>query len=167
MNSLRPGDAVWRWRSWPTPVQVITCDLTAPSHYQNQCWLIIKWILWYFSGSSFMGIVQNNKFEKMSMNIWNHFPNWSHNSQGANNSMNPLRPPDAICVGKFTMISSDNGLPPGRRQATIIYINLNQCWNFGGGGGGGGTPILWLVGRLRMVVWPHFLQGLKGDGGGG
>ena len=32
-----------------------------------------------------------------------------------------------ICVSKPTIIGSDNGLSPGRRQ-DIIY--LNQCWNF-------------------------------------
>ena len=31
-----------------------------------------------------------------------------------------------ICIGKLTIIGSDNGLSPGRRQA-IDY--LNQCWN--------------------------------------
>ena len=30
-----------------------------------------------------------------------------------------------ICVSKLTIIGSDNGLSPGRRQA----IYLNQCWN--------------------------------------
>ena len=36
---------------------------------------------------------------------------------------NPLRPSDAcICVGKLTIIGSDNGLSPGRRQA-IIWTN--------------------------------------------
>ena len=36
---------------------------------------------------------------------------------------NQLRPSDAyICVGKLTIIGSDNGLSPGRRQA-IIWTN--------------------------------------------
>ena len=38
-------------------------------------------------------------------------------------SFNSLRPSDAyICVGKLTIIGSDNGLSPGRRQA-IIWTN--------------------------------------------
>ena len=32
-----------------------------------------------------------------------------------------------ICVGNLTIIGSDNGLSPGRRQA-IIWSILNQCW---------------------------------------
>ena len=40
-NSLWPSDAIWRQGSWSTLVQVMACCLTAPSHYLNQCWLII------------------------------------------------------------------------------------------------------------------------------
>ena len=39
--SLWPSDAIWRHGSWSTLVQVMVCCLTAPSHYLNQCWLII------------------------------------------------------------------------------------------------------------------------------
>ena len=33
----------------PTLAQVIPCCLTAPSHYQNQCWLIISKVQWQWS----------------------------------------------------------------------------------------------------------------------
>ena len=46
-NSLGPSDAIWRWRSWSTLVQVMACCLTAPSHYLNQCWLIISEVQWH------------------------------------------------------------------------------------------------------------------------
>ena len=36
-NSLGPSDAIWRLRFWSTLVQVMSCWLTAPSHYLNQC----------------------------------------------------------------------------------------------------------------------------------
>ena len=49
INSLGPSDAIWRWRSWSTLVQVMACCLTAPSHYLNQCWLIISKVLWHSS----------------------------------------------------------------------------------------------------------------------
>ena len=39
----------WRRRSWSTLVQVMVCCLTAPSHYLNQCWLIISNVLWHSS----------------------------------------------------------------------------------------------------------------------
>ena len=42
INSLWPGDAIWRHRSRSTLVQVMACCLTAPSHYLHQCWLIIS-----------------------------------------------------------------------------------------------------------------------------
>ena len=41
INSLWPSDAIWLQRSRSTLVQVMACCLTAPSHYLNQCWLII------------------------------------------------------------------------------------------------------------------------------
>ena len=53
MAAFRPGgdkwpsDAIWRHRSRSTLAQVMACCLTAPSHYLNQCWLIISKFLWY------------------------------------------------------------------------------------------------------------------------
>ena len=41
-NSLRPSDVIWQHRSGSTLAQVMACCLTAPSHYLNQCWLIIS-----------------------------------------------------------------------------------------------------------------------------
>ena len=58
INSLRPSDAIWRQWTWTTLAQVMACCLTAPSHYLNQCWLIIREVLWHTSESSFAGIAQ-------------------------------------------------------------------------------------------------------------
>ena len=58
VNSLRPSDAIWRQWSWTTLAQVMACCLMAPSHYLNQCWLIIRGVLWHTSESSFAGIAQ-------------------------------------------------------------------------------------------------------------
>ena len=52
-NTLWPSDAIWRWRSWSTLVQVMTCCLTAPSHYLNQIWLIIRKVSWHSSEGKF------------------------------------------------------------------------------------------------------------------
>ena len=41
VNSSWPSDAISRHRSGSTVAQVMTCCLMAPSHYQNQCWLVI------------------------------------------------------------------------------------------------------------------------------
>ena len=48
-KSLGPSDVIWHWRSWSTLVQALACCLTAPSHYLNQCWLIIGKVLWHSS----------------------------------------------------------------------------------------------------------------------
>ena len=46
VNSLRPSDAIWQQRTGSTLAQVMACCLTAPSHYLNQCWLIISKVMW-------------------------------------------------------------------------------------------------------------------------
>ena len=48
INSLWPTDAIWRHRSGSTLAQV----MTAPSHYLNQCWLLIIEVLWHSSESN-------------------------------------------------------------------------------------------------------------------
>ena len=53
-NSLGPSDAIWRHKSGSTLAQVMACCLTAPSHYLNQCWLIISKVLWHSSEGNFI-----------------------------------------------------------------------------------------------------------------
>ena len=55
VNSMWPSDAIWRQRSGSTLAQVMTCCLTAPSHYLNQCWLIISKVQWHSSEGNFVG----------------------------------------------------------------------------------------------------------------
>ena len=38
---------IWRHRSESTLTQIITCWLMGPSHYLNQCWVIINEVLWH------------------------------------------------------------------------------------------------------------------------
>ena len=52
-NSLWHIDAIWRPRSGSTLAQVMVCCLTAPSHYLNQCWIIISKILLHSSDGNF------------------------------------------------------------------------------------------------------------------
>ena len=47
INSLWPTDAICRHRSGSTLVQVMDWCLTAPSHYLDQCWLLISEVLWH------------------------------------------------------------------------------------------------------------------------
>ena len=53
VKSLWPSDAIWRHRSWSTLAQVMACCLTAPSHYLNQCWLIVSTDQWRLSKGHF------------------------------------------------------------------------------------------------------------------
>ena len=51
-NSLWPSDPRWRQRSGSTLAQIMACCLTAPSHYLNQCWLIISEVRWHIRAIS-------------------------------------------------------------------------------------------------------------------
>ena len=55
LNSLWPGDAIWWHGTRSTLAQVMACCLTAPSHYLNQCWLIIGEVPWHSSQSIILG----------------------------------------------------------------------------------------------------------------
>ena len=52
LNTLWPSDTIWH-KSGSTLAQVMACCLTAPSHYLNQCWLIISKVQWHPSESNF------------------------------------------------------------------------------------------------------------------
>ena len=53
IHSLWPSDAIWRQRSRSTLAQIMACCLTAPSHYLNQCWLIISEVQRHSSEDNF------------------------------------------------------------------------------------------------------------------
>ena len=48
-------NVIWRHRSGPTLTQVMDCCLTAPSHYLNQCWLLIGGVVWHSLEINFAG----------------------------------------------------------------------------------------------------------------
>ena len=50
---LWPSDAIWRQWTGSTLVQVMAYCLMAPSHCPNQCWIIIKGVLWHRPESNF------------------------------------------------------------------------------------------------------------------
>ena len=58
INSLWPSDAIMWQGSRSTLFQVMACCLTAPSHYLNQCWLIITKVQWCSSGAISLEISQ-------------------------------------------------------------------------------------------------------------
>ena len=67
-NSLWAGDAIQRHISKSTLSQVMACCLTAPSHYLNQCSLIISKVLWHSHEDNFTGNVQD-------IDPWNEYEN--------------------------------------------------------------------------------------------
>ena len=73
INSLRLSDATWWYRSGSTLVQVMACCLTAPSHYLNQCGLIISEVVWHSPEGNFTenaeDIYPSNEFETYKFNI--------------------------------------------------------------------------------------------------
>ena len=149
IDPLWLGDATWCWRLWTSLVQIMDCCLTAPSHYLNQRWLIINGASWhspdnnlqealvtsinrisfkiillkshpYLSGANELKslghlITDSHRLcvqtsgqshcQHLTLSLLTHWGRVTH-----------------ICVGKITIIDSDNGLSPGRRQA-IIWTN--------------------------------------------
>ena len=49
LNLLGPSGTIWWHRSRPTLAWITGCCLPAPSHYLNQCWLIINKDQWHSS----------------------------------------------------------------------------------------------------------------------
>ena len=78
VKSLWPGDAIWRHGTRSTLAQVMTCCLTAPSHYLDQCWLVIVEVPWHSS----QGIIlrrcedtnQQNEIENCSFKMTSKSP---------------------------------------------------------------------------------------------
>ena len=44
---------IWHYKTWSVLVQITACCLMAPSHYLNQCWLIISKVQCHSSGVDF------------------------------------------------------------------------------------------------------------------
>ena len=65
INSLWPSDTIRRHKSGSTLAQVMACCLTAPSHYLNQCWLIISMVEWQPSKGKFTK-------DTSAINHWNY-----------------------------------------------------------------------------------------------
>ena len=69
---------IFRHRSGSTLAQVMACCLRTPSHYLNQCWLIIREVLWYppqgnFTANAIVGL--SNVFHDDVIK-WKHFPRY-------------------------------------------------------------------------------------------
>ena len=115
-HTLWPNDAIWGHRSGSTLAQVMACCLTAPSHYLNQCWLIISKVLWHSSEDiiirRFEDTNEKSKIEDYIFKITLRSPR----GQWVN----------LICRG-YSFLSYDSGNPV---IASIdrISSNLTQFW---------------------------------------
>ena len=69
VNSLWPSDNIWRHRTGSTLAQVMVCCLTAPSHYLNQCWLIISKALRHSSEGNFTKDTSAIKHKKIARKL--------------------------------------------------------------------------------------------------
>ena len=75
---------MWRHRSASVFVQAMACRLTAPSHFLNQCWIIISSILWHLLERHFTlrgeATMLCYQFENNSFIITSLFPTgwWRH-----------------------------------------------------------------------------------------
>ena len=59
LNLLWPSHTISWHRSGWTLAQEMACCLSAPSHYLNQCWLIIVEVLWHSPEGNFTGNAHN------------------------------------------------------------------------------------------------------------
>ena len=93
--------------TWSKSVQVMACYPTAPSHCPDQwcelCSLRSCGIHLHADSKEMLKISVTQMYCKVT-----HLTHWGRVTH--------------ICVTKLTIIGSDNGLPPGRRQA-IIWTN--------------------------------------------
>ena len=120
LNSFCPQGSVtiWQLRSGSTLAQIIAYCLTTPSHYLNQCGLIILKVHWHSSEGNFTRDTQQSIAE-ISLKIT--YLKFHVNLRGAKELTHWGRVTH-VCISKLTIIGSDNGLSPDWCQA-IIWTN--------------------------------------------
>ena len=89
-----------------------------PSHYLNQCWLIISKAQWHSYEDDFTRDIQPSTSQIRKVSIYLRF---YYNIPGANVLTHWGRVMH-ICIGNLNIIGSNNGLWPSRHQA-IIWTN--------------------------------------------
>ena len=58
-----------RQRKWSTLAHVTACFLTAPSHYQNQRWLIISNVQWHSSEGNYTHEILRSSITKLASKV--------------------------------------------------------------------------------------------------
>ena len=123
LNSLWPSDAIWRHWTWSTLVQVMAWCLMAPSHYLNQCWLIISEVLWHSP---------ERNFTENAPDIYPWYGLENHQFQ-------------ITAMGWAGMGGGVGGGSHG------VGWDGGWSWGRGGGGGGGGGKLTLLALRLEYL----------------
>ena len=59
VKPMWPIDTIWWHRCRSSLAHVMACWQLAPSHYLNQCWLIISEVLWHSPEGNFIGNYQD------------------------------------------------------------------------------------------------------------
>ena len=101
--SILPSDTIRQHRSGWTLVQVMARCLTAPSHYLNQCWILMSAVLLHLQESYFaVSALCTIMCEELKNYTLTHWGRVTH-----------------ICISKLTIIGWDKSLSPGWHQAII------------------------------------------------
>ena len=125
-----------RVQHWSTLVQVMACCLTAPSHYLNQCWLIISTVLWHSSEDIIITIFedtnQQSKIENYIFKITSRSPTgqWVKTSIWCDN-----------CILNYPCPDFSNGLAEPRSlrhgwviiSYSIVDVVIYPCFKFNAG----------------------------------
>ena len=109
------SDAIWRRRSGSTLAQVMAWCLTAPSHYLNQCWLIIKGVRWRSpeSNSTSAHEIQLYVFEDYTFEIATTSPKGQW-----------VNPPHADHRRAGIVFRKDNSIPEYIYLYIYIYVSI-------------------------------------------
>ena len=99
----------------------MTCRPVTSKHYVNQCWFIVNWT---FGNKLFANWIEWRFYFK-KIHLKTSSAKWLLFCPGFN-ELTHWGQAMHICVNKLTIIGSDNGLSPGRRQA-IIWTMLEYC----------------------------------------
>ena len=127
----------------------MACCLTAPSHYLNQCWLMISEVLWHSPDSNFTESTQNiyrwNEFEIYSFETVVKFPRGQWVKHGAHRGQ-PISQPHGWAMGYLLwiveriltfqqdqiLISKRHPQPWSHRQLNLALIEDNPYLNLMG-----------------------------------
>ena len=94
ITTVWPSKVLWWPISWLPFVQEVTCIHQAPSHYLNQCLLMITGILWY----SFVGIFTDNIWIISQQNVFKFYTYEIGHISPRVHWVNPLRLNNAIWI---------------------------------------------------------------------